>query len=51
MLSAVVSVMAIFLFLMFIWLISYYSMKRKRKAYIHEKFGKIPRVREVERCC
>ena len=46
MLSAVVSVMAIFLFLMFIWLISYYSMKRKRKAYIHEKFGKIPKIRE-----
>ena len=46
MLSAVVSVMAVFLFLLFIWLISYYSMKRKRKAYIHEKFGKIPKIRE-----
>ena len=46
MLSAVLGVMAVFLFLLVIWLISYYSMKRKRKAYIHEKFGKIPKIRE-----
>ena len=46
MLSAVLGVMAVFLFLLVIWLISYYSMKRKRKAYIHEKFGKIPKNRE-----
>ena len=36
MLSAVLGVMAVFLFLLVIWMISYYSMKRKRKAYIHE---------------
>ena len=46
MLSEVLGVMAVFLFLLVIWLISYYSMKRKRKAYIHEKFGKIPKIRE-----
>ena len=46
MLSTVLVVLAIFLFLLVIWLISYYSMKRKRKAYIHEKFGKIPKIRE-----
>lgn len=46
MLSAVVGVMAVFLLMLVIWLISYYSMKRKRKTYIHEKFGKIPKMRE-----
>ena len=46
MLSVVASVIAIFLFFLFIWLISYNNMKRKRKAYIHEKFGKRPKTRE-----
>ena len=46
MLSAVLGVMAVFLFLLVIWMISYYSMKRKRKTYIHEKFGKVPKIRE-----
>ena len=46
MLSVVASVIAIFLFFLFIWLISYNNMKRKRKAYIHEKFGKLPKTRE-----
>ena len=59
MLSVVASVIAISLFFLFIWLISYNNMKRKRKAYIHEKFGKRPKTREwndapedqgVERC-
>ena len=45
MLSVVASVIAIFLFFLFIWLISYNNMKRKRKAYIHEKFGKLPKTR------
>lgn len=44
--SAIAAVLVIFLLLLAIWLISYYSMKRKRKAYIHEKFGKIPKAKE-----
>ena len=44
--SAIAAVLVIFLLLLVIWLISYYSMKRKRKAYIHEKFGKIPKAKE-----
>lgn len=46
MLSGVLGVMAVFALMLVIWVISYYSMKRKRKVYIHGKFGKIPKIRE-----
>lgn len=46
MLSTLLALLGVFLFVMGIWLVSYYNMKRRRKSYIHEKFGKIPKVKD-----
>ena len=46
MLVAIITVLAIFIFTQFILSISYWDMKRKRKVYIREKFGSIPKARE-----
>ena len=37
MLSTLLALLGVFLFVMGIWLVSYYNMKRRRKSYIHEK--------------
>ena len=46
MLVAIITVLAIFIFTQFILSISYWDMKRKRKVYIRERFGSIPKARE-----
>lgn len=46
MLSAVMAIAGVFLLVLISWLISYQKLVKKRKRYIHEKFGKIPKTKE-----
>lgn len=46
MLETVIVIVGVLLFIQVIWLISSYDLKRRRKTYIHEKFGSLPREKE-----
>ena len=46
MLTTVLVILAVFLFVWVIGLISYIDMKRRRKNYIHNKFGKVPKAKD-----
>ena len=46
MLAAILTVLALFIFVQIISFISWRDMKRRRKLYIREKFGRIPKARE-----
>ena len=46
MLTTVLVILAVFLFVWVIGLISYIDMKRRRKSYIHNKFGKVPKAKD-----
>ena len=49
MLVAVLTVLVLFIFVQIISFISWRDMKRRRKSYIREKFGRIPKSGGVER--
>ena len=46
MLTTVLVILAVFLFVWVIGLLSYIDMKRRRKSYIHNKFGKVPKAKD-----
>ena len=46
MLVAVLTVLVLFIFVQIISFISWRDMKRRRKSYIREKFGRIPKAGE-----
>lgn len=46
MIEIVIGILGTALFIQFIFLISYIGMKRRRRAFVREKFGKVPKPKE-----
>ena len=46
MLTTVILILVMALFVLIIWLLSFVDMRRRRKKYIHGKFGKTPKAKD-----